>query len=151
MSDVPSGQAARGQVKVDLALRPEKPGLALLTATNSGSSSLTVVGWPRLSFTTTAGEPAEVVVEQVPLPQEPRPIELRPGQTAFAGVRLLVDDRIRTAAIGSVVAQLDGTEEVTVNIISTTGEPLTNTGRLKARDARIGTLQPTPEDVLVGL
>ncbi|MFD9697987.1 DUF4232 domain-containing protein [Lentzea sp. NPDC059081] len=138
-------------MRVDLALRPEKPGLAVLAATNTGSIPLTVTGWPRLVFTTVTGQVAEVVVEQTPLPREPRPVELKPGQTAFAGVQLVLDDRAEVVAIGSIEARIGGALETEVNIISTVGDILTNTSRLKAREARIGTLQPTTDGLTTGL
>ncbi|GLY54465.1 DUF4232 domain-containing protein [Lentzea sp. NBRC 102530] len=144
-------RTAGAQLTVALRLQPGRPGLALLAATNSGHASVILPAWPRLSFATTTGAVAEVVVQQMPLPQAPRPVELPPGQTAYAGVRLLLDDRERIVAIRSVDVRFGDDLAVPATIVATTGEPLADTSRLKTREARIGTLQRTERGVFAGL
>ncbi|USX55533.1 hypothetical protein [Lentzea sp. HUAS12] len=66
-------------------------------------------------------------------------------------MRLLLGDRERTVAIGSVDVRFGDDQAAPVTIVATKGEPLADTSRLKAREARNGTLRLTERGVLAGL
>jgi hypothetical protein len=139
---------ARPAVKAELTMQG-KPGLGLLAATNQGSAPITFQGWPKLTFTNLADQPAAIPVEQKPVPGEGPSITLKPGQTAFAGVQLDVDNGPGSFAIGSMTAELPGMVPAKVTFIGTDGQPIADISRLKVSKAKVGTMQPVTQGVLV--
>lgn len=135
-------------VKVELTLQG-KPGLGLLAATNQGTTPITFQGWPKLTFTTLADEVAAIPVEQKLVPGEGPSITLQPGQTAFAGVQLDVDDDANSIAIGSMTAELPGMTPVKVTFIGPDGQSITDISTMKVSEAKVGTMQPATQGVLV--
>ncbi|MDX8028851.1 DUF4232 domain-containing protein [Lentzea sp. BCCO 10_0856] len=135
-------------VKVDLTMQG-KPGLGLLAATNQGSAPITFQGWPKLAFTNLANEPAAIPVEQKLVPGEGPSITLQPGQTAFAGVQLDVDDDTNSFAINTMTAELPGMGPAKVTFIGTDGQPIADISRMKVSEAKVGTMQPATQGVLV--
>jgi hypothetical protein len=144
----PSAGDKQPAVKVELTMQG-KPGLGLLAATNRGSGPITFQGWPKLTFTTLADEPAAIPVEQKLVPGEGPSITLQPGQTAFAGVQLDVDDNANSFAIGSMTAELPGVAPAKVAFIGTDGHEITDISKLKVSEAKVGTMQPATQGVLV--
>ncbi|GHH30392.1 DUF4232 domain-containing protein [Lentzea cavernae] len=135
-------------VKAELTMQG-KPGLGLLTATNQGSAPITFQGWPKLAFTNPANEPAAIPVEQKLVPGEGPSITLQPGQTAFAGVQLDVDDDTNSFAINEMTAELPGMVPVKVTFIGTDGQPIADLTKLKVSEAKVGTMQPAAQGVTV--
>ncbi|MFS8099678.1 DUF4232 domain-containing protein [Lentzea alba] len=149
-SPAPTSAADKQQptVKAELTVQG-KPGLGLLAATNQGSAPITFQGWPKLSFTNLANEPAAIPVEQKLVPGEGPSITLQPGQTAFAGVQLDTEDDANAFAIGSITAEVPGTEPTKVTIIGTDGQNITDISKMKVSEAKVGTMQPATQGVLV--
>lgn len=143
-----TGDQQQPAVKAELTMQG-KPGLGLLTATNQGTAPITVQGWPRLAFTTPANEPAAIPVEQKLVPGEGPSITLQPGQTAFAGVQLDVDDDANSFAINEMTAELPGMAPVKVTFVGTDGQPIADLTKLKVSEAKVGTLQPAAQGVTV--
>ncbi|WP_439659676.1 DUF4232 domain-containing protein [Lentzea sp. HUAS TT2] len=135
-------------VKAELTMQG-KPGLGLLAATNQGTAPITFQGWPKLAFTNPANEPAAIPVEQKLVPGEGPSITLQPGQTAFAGVQLDVDDDANSFAINEMTAELPGMVPVKVTFIGTDGQPIADMTKLKVSEAKVGTMQPATQGVLV--
>jgi hypothetical protein len=135
-------------LKVELTMQG-KPGLGLLAATNQGSGPITFQGWPKLTFTNLANEPAAIPVEQKLVPGEGPSITLQPGQTAFAGVRLDVDNDTNSVAINTMTAELPGLTPAKVTFIGTDGRPIADVSRMKVSEAEVGTMQPVTQGVLV--
>lgn len=135
-------------VKAELTMQG-KPGLGLLAATNQGSAPITFQGWPKLAFTNPANQPAAIPVEQKLVPGEGPSITLQPGQTAFAGVQLDVDDDANSFAINEMTAELPGMVPVKVAFIGTDGQPIADLTRMKVSEAKVGTMQPAAQGVLV--
>ncbi|WP_434445724.1 DUF4232 domain-containing protein [Lentzea sp. E54] len=135
-------------VKAELTMQG-KPGLGLLAATNESSAPITFQGWPRLAFTNPANEPAAIPVEQKLVPGEGPSITLQPGETAFAGVQLDVDDETGSFAINEMTAELPGMTPVKVKFIGTDGQPITDLTTMKVSEAKVGTMQPAAQGVLV--
>ncbi|RKT53655.1 uncharacterized protein DUF4232 [Saccharothrix australiensis] len=127
----------------------DKPGVGLLAVTNRGTTPLTVQGWPIPSFTNLSGAPAAIPVEQVLIPGEGPSITLQPGQTAFAGVQLALGDAASGSAIGSMKVEVPGGASAEATLIGTDGRPISDPGSLKVSSAKVGTLQPTAQGVLV--
>ncbi|HEX7305859.1 DUF4232 domain-containing protein [Lentzea sp.] len=145
--------AASGADKTQSAIKAEltmqgKPGLGLLTATNRGSAPVTFQGWPKLSFTNAAGEPAAIPVEQKLVPGEGPSITLQPGQTAFAGVLMDLDGG-NSFALNEMTAELPGTAPAKVTFIGTDGQPIADVGKLKVSEVKVGTMQPAAQGVTV--
>lgn len=124
-----------------------KPGLGLLAATNQGTAPITFQGWPKLTFTNPANQPAAIPVEQKLVPGEGPSITLQPGQTAFAGVQLDVDDA-NSSAINEMTAELPGMVPAKVTFINPDGQVITDTSTMKVSEAEVGTLQPVTQGVL---
>jgi hypothetical protein len=135
-------------VKAELTMQG-KPGLGLLAATNQGTAPITFQGWPKLAFTNPANQPAAIPVEQKLVPGEGPSITLQPGQTAFAGVQLDVDDDAGSFAINEMTAELPGMAPVKVAFVGTDGQPIADLTRLKVSEAKVGTMQPAAQGVLV--
>lgn len=135
-------------VKVELTMQG-KPGLGLLAATNQGSGPITFQGWPKLTFTNLANQPAAIPVEQKLVPGEGPSITLQPGQTAFAGVQLDVDDDTNSFAINTMTAELPGMVPAQVTFIGTDGQPIADISKMKVSEAEFGTMQPVTQGVLV--
>ncbi len=135
-------------VKVELTMQG-KPGLGLLAATNQSTGPITFQGWPKLSFTNAANQPAAIPVEQKLVPGEGPSITLQPGQTAFAGVRLAVGDDANSFAINEMTAELPGLVPAKVTFVGTDGQVIADPGKLKVSKAEVGTMQPVTQGVLV--
>lgn len=134
-------------VKAELTMQG-KPGLGLLAATNQSGAPITFQGWPKLTFTNPANEPANIPVEQKLVPGEGPSITLQPGQTAFAGVQLDVDDA-NAFAVNEMTAELPGLTPVKVTFIGTDGQPIADLTKLKVSEAEVGTMQPAAQGVTV--
>lgn len=135
-------------LKVELTMQG-RPGLGLLAATNQSSAPVTFQGWPKLTFTNLANEPAAIPVEQKLVPGEGPSITLQPGQTAFAGVQLDLDDNTNSFAINTMTAELPGMVPARVTFIGTDGQPIADVSKLKVSEAKVGTMQPVTQGVLV--
>ncbi|MFJ8958705.1 DUF4232 domain-containing protein [Lentzea sp. NPDC102401] len=143
-----SSDKQKPSVKAELTMQG-KPGLGLLTATNQGTGPITFQGWPKLAFTNPANQPAAVPVEQKLVPGEGPSITLQPGQTAFAGVLLDVDDDANSFAINEMTAELPGMVPAKVTFIGTDGQPIADLTKLKVSEAKVGTMQPAAQGVTV--
>lgn len=135
-------------VKAELTMQG-KPGLGLLTATNQGTVPITFQGWPKLAFTNPANQPAAIPVEQKLVPGEGPSITLQPGQTAFAGVKLDVENDAGSFAINEMTVELPGTVPAKVTFIGTDGRPIADLTTLKVSEAEVGTMQPAAQGVTV--
>lgn len=135
-------------VKAELTMQG-KPGLGLLTATNQGTAPITFQGWPKLAFTNPANQPAAIPVEQKLVPGEGPSITLQPGQTAFAGVKLDVENDAGSFAINEMTVELPGMAPAKVTFIGTDGRPIADLTTLKVSEAEVGTMQPAAQGVTV--
>lgn len=143
-----AGDKQQPAIKAELTMQG-KPGLGLLAATNQGTAPITFQGWPKLTFTNPAGQPAAIPVEQKLVPGEGPSITLQPGQTAFAGVQLDVDDDTGSFAINEMMVELPGMVPAKVAFIGTDGQPIADVTRMKVSEAKVGTMQPATQGVLV--
>jgi len=144
----PTGQGKQEPaVKAELTMQG-KPGLALLAATNQGTGPITFQGWPKLAFTNAAGGPAAIPVEQKLVPGEGPSITLQPGQTAFAGVQFDTDDTT-SFAINEMTVELPGMVPAKVKFIGTDGQPIADVSSMRVSEAKVGTMQPATQGVLL--
>jgi hypothetical protein len=129
----------------------QQAGLGLLALTNTGKRKVTVQGWPTLTFRNAADEPLAVPTHQVKIPGAGPSITIRPGETAFAGVKWASGDKGSTSTYVATSIELTppgATDPVNVNIIGVNGQ----TGGYTEFDltsVQVGTLQPAAQGVLV--
>ena len=83
------------------------------------------------------------------MPGEGPSITLQPGQTAFAGVLLDVDDDANSFAINEMTAELPGMVPAKVTFVGTDGQPIADLTKLKVSEAKVGTMQPAAQGVTV--
>lgn len=135
--------------RVDLTI--QHAGLGLLALTNTTKRSVTVHGWPTLSFYNAADETVAVPVRKVDVPGAGPSITVGPGETAFAGVRWTVGDKANPktfVATTLLVAPPGGTGPAVVNVIGEDGQNAAD-AEFDLTSAEIGTLQPSSQGVLV--
>lgn len=135
--------------KADLTI--QQAGLGLLALTNTGTQTVTIKGWPTLTFLNQANEPVGVSVQNVSVPGAGPSIPIGPGQTAFAGVKWVVGDKAdpKTAVATSLsLTPPGGSKAINVNVIGTNGQ---SGGYIEFdfTSAQVGTLQPSSQGVLV--
>ncbi|GAB2651313.1 hypothetical protein GCM10027271_06310 [Saccharopolyspora gloriosae] len=120
------------------------PGSFLLELRNTSEERCLLGGWVRLTPVTAKGTPIEVPTGYVEVPAPPvADQQLEPGGTAYSGVRVEYGDTDFTAVgFDATPADMTGKSPTTVE---GAGDPYP---RLPVRSLRVGTLQPTPENVL---
>lgn len=138
-----------GRFTVDLTV--QQSGLGLLAITNSGKTSATINGWPTLTFRNAANDTVAVPVKKVNIPGAPTAITLRPGHTAFAGVKWTNGDK--GSASTFVATTLDVTApgastQIAATVIGTDGKKQ-GYYEFDITSVQVGTLQPSTEGVLV--
>ncbi|WP_025356515.1 DUF4232 domain-containing protein [Kutzneria albida] len=143
-----SAPAVKPSYKAELTI--QQAGLGLLTLTNSGTEPVTVQGWVRLTWLSANGKALQVPSRNVKIPGEGPAIPLKPGTTAFAGVKWEVGDKADASAYVATGLQLttpSGAATLPVTLVGTDGKPATNY-QLVAKSAQIGSLQPSSQGVV---
>ena len=129
----------------------QQAGLGLLAVTNSGKHTVTIQGWPSLTFLNEANEPVSVPLRKVSVPGAGPAISLAPGRTVFAGVKWVTGDKgdPKTAVATSISLTPPGSSKaINVNLIGTNGK---SGGYIEfdMTSVEVGTLQPATQGVLV--
>jgi hypothetical protein len=141
--------ASAGQFTVDLTV--QQSGLGLLAITNSGRTAASLTGWPTLTFRNAANEIVAVPVQKVNIPGAPTAVALKPGQTAFAGVKWTNGDKASASTF--VATTLDVTPPgaktgVAASVIGMDGKKQ-GYYEFDITSVQVGTVQPSTEGVLV--
>lgn len=129
----------------------QSPGLALLTLTNIGKSTVTIQGCETLKWLGADNSPLPVPTHDVEVPGAGPSITLRPGTAAFAGVQYTLGDKANTNTFVATTVQLTpphGTGVTTVDITGTDGQPV-QAPEFDITSVKLGTLQPATQGVLV--
>lgn len=132
-------------------LTVQHAGLGLLAVTNTTKRAVTVRGWPTLAFLNAANETVSVPLQQVAVPGAGPSIAIGPGETAFAGVQWTVGDKADPRTFVATTLRLTppgSTGWVDVNVIGSDGQQV-GYPEFDLTSARIGTLQPSSQGVLV--
>ncbi|MCX2734076.1 DUF4232 domain-containing protein [Saccharopolyspora sp. NFXS83] len=141
--DVSASNCSGEDFAVTLRAQTE-PGSFLLELRNTSDQSCLLGGWVHLTPVTAKGTPIEVPTDYVEIPTPPVGDQrLEPGATAYSGVRAEYGDTDFTA-VGFDATPADMTGK-SPTAVEGAGEPYP---RLQIKDLRVGTLQPTPENVL---
>jgi Protein of unknown function (DUF4232) len=143
-----SGKAAASSLKVDMTT--QKQGLGLLTLTNTGRDTVTVNGWPKLTFLNAANEELSVPVRQVDVPGPASAINLKPGQSAFAGMKWTDGDKGSASTYVATTLKVGVSGAAAPVPVSVTGENGQPAGyyEFDVTSVQVGTLQPFRQGVL---
>ncbi|MFC0434840.1 DUF4232 domain-containing protein [Kutzneria buriramensis] len=139
--------SGNGKITADLN-HQQGPGSEILAVTNKGTGPLTVNGWPALSFLNAANGSLAVPVNKVNQPGAASPITLQPGQSAFAGVKLIPGDKGANDTFVATTTNLalPGAPAVVVNLIDDNGHA-SEYPELDLKSVQVGTFQPAMQGV----
>ena len=146
---VSNGSVAAANFRAELTI--QSPGLALLALTNISRSTVTVQGWATLRFLAADNRVLPVTTYDVQVPGAGPSIRLKPGTTAFAGVRYALGDKGNPATFVATTVQLTpphGTGVVNVTVIGVNGRPV-EAPEFDITSVKLGSLQPVTQGVLV--
>jgi hypothetical protein len=149
-SKATQGQSASntiGKISADL-IHQQAPGSEILSVTNKGTQPITISGWPQLSFLNAHNDSLQVPVEKVNQPGATTPTTLQPGQSAFAGVKLVVGSKGDDSTFVATTTNLTvpGAPTVTVNLIGDDGH-VAEYPELDLKSVQAGTFQPSMQGV----
>jgi hypothetical protein len=137
---------------VDLNIQPDRPGVLLMSLTNSSQHVCTVHGYVELVGTDMAGEElTQVSTASVAIPGVAEDVTLDPGESAFAGVHIEPGNKADASTFvatgfNAYPPSSDG-GMVNANIIGTNGDG-DQYFEFPMRSMEIGTLQPSRQGVL---
>lgn len=143
--EVPASDCSGDDFKVMMRPQPDDPGSFLLELQNRSDKSCEVGGWAHLVPVGSKGPRIDVPTEEVESPTPPNDdIRLEPGATAYSGVRAeLGDPPVVAAGFDTTLSDMSGKIPTEVEKPEGTG------ARIPVTHLQIGTLQPTPEGVLL--
>jgi hypothetical protein len=123
-------------------------GAEILTITNKGSQPLTINGSPEFTFFGADNSKLPVPVQKVNQPGAASPITLQAGQSAFAGVKLVIGDKAasNTYVATTTKVAVPGTATVVVSLIGDNGKAA-GYPELALKSVQVGTFQPAMQGV----
>lgn len=125
------------------------PGAEVLAVTNRGSEPLSIDGWPKLTFLGADNSAELVPVQQVNQPGAASRITLQPGQSAFAGVKLVTGDKASSDTYVATTTKLavpGAAGPVVVSLVGQDGKPV-GYPELDLKSVQVGTFQPAMQGV----
>ncbi|MEW2499785.1 DUF4232 domain-containing protein [Amycolatopsis sp. CA-161197] len=134
----------------ELTLQPDQ-NVALLTLENRGKTTVTLKGWPKLRFLGADGSPLGFPIHDVEIPGAATAVTLKPGTTAFAGVKWTLGDKADPDAFvaSNFEATPPGTTGTTnIDLIGLDGQTV-QVPQFPIKSVEVGTLQPAAQGVLV--
>ncbi|MER7757642.1 DUF4232 domain-containing protein [Kitasatospora sp. NPDC097643] len=150
----PAGSAPAGARchadELKAAVQLQGPGSAMVILTNKGSRSCTVYGYPGYGGLLADNSPVEVAVKREPYPGQPVLSTLKPGTSAFAGLKWAVceksDPKCKVLA-GVRLTPPDETTALTAEVLGLDGKPVAQLP-VSAAGFTTGTLQPSNQGVV---
>jgi uncharacterized protein DUF4232 len=123
-------------------------GSEILTITNKGSRPLTINGSPEFTFFSADNGKLPVPVQKVNMPGAASPITLQAGQSAFAGVKLVIGDKASDSTYVATTTKVTvpGAAPVVVSLIGDDGKPA-GYPELALKSVQVGTFQPAMQGV----
>ncbi|MEV6346969.1 DUF4232 domain-containing protein [Actinoplanes sp. NPDC051851] len=121
---------------------------AMVIVTNSGKSNCTLDGWVAISLVNAADEVVDVPTSRVKEPGPAEPITLKPGTSAFAGIKWTSCDKgDDTCGVGNTLRyNLEASTDGPVAELS--GFPNPESSAITMTSLKIGTLQPSNQGVV---
>jgi hypothetical protein len=139
-------------MSADITFQPERTSgatrMALVALTNKSSKTCRVAGRAAISLTNAAGEVVGVPTREVGEPGTAVPITLKPGRTAFEGIKWTTCDKAAsTCHVGNgmrfnLEASTDGPGARLI------GFPAAEKSNITIKSLSIGTLQPSTQGVV---
>lgn len=142
-----NGGNVQGKIGAEL-VHQQAPGSEILVVTNKGTRPLTVDGWPTLSFLNAANGSLAVPVQKVSQPGAATKTTIQPGQSAFAGVKLVFGDKgdNNTYVATTTNLTIPGAPTTVVSLIGDDGHPA-EYPELALKSVQVGTFQPSTQGV----
>ncbi|MDN3292538.1 DUF4232 domain-containing protein [Streptomyces ficellus] len=137
------------QLKADIQIQQE--GSAMLMLTNKSARTCTVKGYPAYSGLAADNSPLSVRTKRVAHPGAPMLVTLKPGRTAFAGLKWTSCDKAdeKCNVLSGVVVTPPGDKAgITATVLGTDGKPVKETLEVSAEGFTTGSLQPASQSVL---
>ncbi|GAA4853717.1 DUF4232 domain-containing protein [Saccharopolyspora rosea] len=143
-----------GEFKVDFNVQPQQPGGFLVAVTNKSDQPCTVNGWMKVKGTDMKGDSVDLPVHDVPVPGAPTDVTIKPGETAFAGMKVETGSKAdpNTKVVSGLEAQLPGIPgEPNSTIVPDDGKTWQEQPdpTIPVKSVELGTLQPTPQGALL--
>jgi hypothetical protein len=120
----------------------------LVAVTNTAKQACTVHGWLSITLINAANQPAGVPSRTVEEPGPPEDIEIKPGTTAFAGIKWTTCDKAdTTCGVGNTI-RYSLTKTTNGPVAKLDGFPSAETSGITMKSLQIGTLQPATQGVV---
>ncbi|MFD9125474.1 DUF4232 domain-containing protein, partial [Kitasatospora sp. NPDC059571] len=139
------------ELKADVQLQGT-PGSAMVMLTNRGDRTCTVKGYLGYGGLLADNSRSDVATTRVPQPGAPVTVTLKPGTTAFSGLKWTLCDKADASCqvlAGVVVTPPDETTQLTATVYGTDAKTVLQLPVAKA-GFTVGTLQPSSQGVLLG-
>jgi hypothetical protein len=120
----------------------------LVAVTNTAERACTVRGWLSITLVNAADEPVGVPTRTVEEPGPAEDIEIRPGATAFAGIKWTVCDKADAdCGVGNTI-RYSLTRSTNGSAAKLDGFPAAEKSGITMKSLLIGTLQPATQGVV---
>ncbi|HWC83051.1 MAG TPA: DUF4232 domain-containing protein [Pseudonocardiaceae bacterium] len=144
-----SDGAGQATVSVKANMDPQQqPGDKILEVTNTGTGPLTLDGFPQLGFLAADNHALDVPTQQVDEPGPATSVTLQPGETAFAGVKLISGDKDdpSTQVATTTTLTVPGAAPTNVTLTGDDGQPI-GYPELDLKSVQVGSFQPAAQGV----
>jgi hypothetical protein len=146
--DTGSGRCHVADLKADIQVQGDGSAMAILT--NKSSRTCTVTGYLNYRGLLADNSTVAVTTKHVANPGAPVPITLKPGISAFSGVKWTSCDKADancTVLAGMRVTPPEETTQLTATVIGTDGKPLPQL-TVSSAGFTAGSLQPSSQGVV---
>ncbi|MCX4748669.1 DUF4232 domain-containing protein [Kitasatospora sp. NBC_01287] len=147
---VSSTRCHTGELKADVQLQPDFPGTAMVMLTNKGTRTCTVYGYLGYGGLLADNSPVTLGTSRVAHPGPPVEATLKPGTTAFSGLKWASCDKGDVSChvlAGVTITPPDETTQLTANVLDANGKPLEQL-TVSAAGFTVGSLQPSNQGVI---
>lgn len=140
--------------RVDLNVQPQSVDEFLVAVTNTSNHACTLRGYVDLTGENAAGETRQLQVQDVAIPGPPVNVTIRPGQSAFAGMKLQPGDpgdpdtQVITG-FSATVPGAHGSSPTTIVPVDGADWQEEQSPRIAVSSIEVGTFQPSSEGVFV--
>lgn len=132
--------------------QPDRDGgrthMGLVTLTNKSKSSCTVDGWAAISLVNAADEVVPVRTTRVDQPGRPVRTTLRPGTSAFAGIKWTACDKGDSACGAGNTLRFNLEASTDGDVARLEGFPDPAASNITMKSLQIGSLQPSRQGVV---
>ncbi|WP_181442405.1 DUF4232 domain-containing protein [Streptomyces tateyamensis] len=146
------GRCHTGELTVDIQIQPDLVDSAMVLLTNKGSRTCTVQGYLGYDGLEASDRPLKLATNRVAHPGAPVAVTLKPGTTAFSGLKWASCDKASPtcpSVATIVVTPPDETTRLTARVLGTDGKPLTEQMlAVSPAGFTVGSLQPSNQGVV---